>query len=525
MRAFVFFVSAGLSTLLFLGGSGGCGGGGGTRGGANSMATVTITGTLAVSNLAALRSRGLIKNASEPSDFTVLAISGAPDDEGEGLEQEMVEATVNADGSFTIEDLPDGTTAVAIVDAEGDNHKLVGLVKFGDYGVINTASSSADDTIDLGTVTYDGATGFATSGNDADLEEIRDTTTPITESVILDNFGATASDAGGTGEDSDGDATEDDLDFERDGDGVPDALDRDGDGDGILNQIEGDSFSTCRYIEPHIFINNKVPIGSADSDEYVLTVNVDLMEEADDLNVSSVRITSPGYISNNTEVWGSPANCNAAEGEGPFDFTGELLDATATMNKFCGFIASQGEATTMQDSANSGDLYVFEMTATDGSGAAVTETCTMQLSYVLKTIPQNILIDGTAASPAMVNLPDNDFTITWETPSGIPDGFSYRFDVDPMNANCQPLPGTGMKFPQGDDWVVPTTESITISLADADLTSASTMDDKFPNAEGATNPADFSGCWRFDLTIQDEMNDNSSQSSMAVCRAGGNCTP
>lgn len=526
MKIFFFFLTGITAALIGLGGSGGCGGGtrgGDGGGGANSQSTVTITGTLTVSNLPALRAAGVIKNASEPSDFKILAVSGKLESGAERLSHSVGEAEVNADGSFTIEDLPDGATAIAIVDAEGDNHRLVGMLKFGEFGVIDTSSSSADDALDLGTVAFDGATGFGTSSAEADLEAIEDATTTVAEPVITDKFGSTASNAAGSAEDADGDDTDDDLDFDRDGDGIADVLDRDGDGDGILNQIEGDKFSTCRYFDPHIFINNKVSIGSTNPDEYVLTVNADLTEDADDLTVSSIRIAAPGYITSNTEIHGSPSNCNAAEGEGPFDFSGELLDATAAMNKFCGFIESKGSATTMRDNANSGDMYVFEMTAADGSGNPVTETCTMQLSYVLKTIPQDIKIDGTAASPDVINLADSDFTITWETPSGIPDGFSYHFDVDPLNGACQPLPGVGMKFPQNDSWVVPTTESITVNLADANLSSAATMDDKFPNAEGATNPADFSGCWRFDLTIQDEMNDNSAQSNMLICRNGGNC--
>lgn len=520
------FIIACLSamSLLFLVS---CGGGGGGGGGNNATGTVTITGTLATANLNVAKIKGIIKQASQPSDFKLMAISGTAS--GSKLAQSIGEATISADGTFTISDLPDGATAIAVIDSSGDDHKLVGLMKFGEYGVIDTSSTSASDTIDLGTITYDGSTGFATASNDAALDSIKDTTTTVAETVIIDKFGSTGSAAiaGGTETDSDADTKENDLDFDRDGDGVADALDRDGNGNGVLNQIEGDKFSTCRYFQPNAFINNKIPIGSTDPDQYTLAVDAMLTDEAKDLTVSSIKITSPAYILSETQIQGSPSNCDTAGEDNPNEFTdfdGNLLDATASaFNKFCGFISSKGEATTMMDNADSGDMYVFEMTATDSSGAAVTETCTMQLSYVLKTIPQNITIDGAAATPNVVNLPDNDFTIAWTTLAGIPDGFSYRFDVTPTRNDCSPLPGVSMKFPQSASWVVPTTESITISLADADLTSPTTFDDKFPDFTGATNPADFADCWQFDLTIQDRMNDNSSQSVMVVCRAGGNC--
>lgn len=474
---------------------------------ANTASTVTITGTLSIT--AALNlAKGASKATTDPSDYKMLAISGALDSAGTELEQDFVEGTVNADGTFTIQDLSDGATAIAIIDASSNKNTLVGMIKFGDDGVIDTTSTSAGDTIDLGTVTYDGNTGFAVSSNDSALDDIKDTTTTVQETEIINSFGSTATTAAGSGSDSDGDGTEDEKDFDRDGDGIADVLDRDTDGNGMLNQIEGHKFSTCKYLEPMIFINNKVPIGQTNTTQFVLTVEAHMTDET--ITPTSISITAPAYLSNDTTIEGGAGICT---GEGrPFD--GELFDNFDESGMFCGFI-SGGDDASFADNANSGDMYTFVLTGTDANGGTVTETCTTQLGYVFKEIPTDITIEGQVATPGPHTASaDGIVELTW-TEAVLPSGVHYRYDVTGYNNNGGVCQSGEMKIT--DDLTTSKSGSTVSTTIDLNDLSDDQGDSKFPKSPW--------GCWQFDITIVDDMGDNSSQSTLKVCEEGADWGP
>lgn len=483
-----------------------------SSGSEDDVDSVIITGTIAEGG------SSLVHQNIAAGDFSLIAIVGNTEDDTLTQSYEMV--TIDSDGTFSI-DVPIGTTTFALVN---ENENLQGILSADNSTLINTTSifESEGDGATI-TANLNFSDGELTT---EDLNDLADSNGEIAGDIA--DFGSEAIDVDDGGSDLDGDGVLDAIDMDRDGDGIPDILDRDTNGNGDINQVEGDIFSTCALATPRIFMNHKVDPSDSTNDDYLLNQSIEDNAE-DDNTLTGVTLLGPPYALEDgvTLEEGGDNDCTGEDGVGDglssaADFDGELIpvDGTSETNfDFCGYLRGSPLAT-----AETGDFFRYQITATDGDGNEVTENCATIISYMHKDAPENLTIEGNTGANIFGTLTvgaDNILNVTATTPS------SY-----PTSSNANGAGGTD-DLETGFVWkytffALTTTcgQESSSDLRRARVTPGAAFSDEVNLATNTELPISSSGCWQFDLQIVSNNGDNVNigDGRIRVCKNGSSVT-
>ena len=349
-----------------------------TGGSSATTATVSVSGninsgTVSSSSIKTLGNGMHIQAiATSPlAGYTVLAV------DRESGDAYISEAVTDADGKFTISDLPSGESFYfELLDS---NSKLVAPISFGNANSKAIMAINASSNLDLGQIAYDSSKGGASP--------------TVEPTALLDSDSGARLKAGesfipigsgnyGKSDDCDN-SSSDDSSSDGDRDGLPNFVDADNDGNGVLDEIDGrhtleviPSKARRPYL-PYVFTNLKVQYEDRDtfqSDYSEFNIAVGL----DPAGISGKTI-SKIYVTGGPS-WLTKAMAYTSDPSSAVLWSASSYEVTKGSTKFEIFL----NGLTPFTDVNAGDVLRFKIIYSDGTIAHAVK----MINFVFKDIPR-----------------------------------------------------------------------------------------------------------------------------------------